>query len=264
MTGRGVPAVSARRVARSTFVFLLVIGSAAGAGASGAIAAEPTGPVLEVIATSSHISLSARDVPLADVLAAIGREAGVRMVLHGELDTPVTASLIDVPVDEAIRRLSRWYSVLLIYGAAEDVRDGDVGLKEAWVMSAKSRPHDVGIGGSLYDAPRPAAREGDRGGVAGASTKNLLEKATKDPSPGVRQTALQRLARQPGVEAVNALRDAAIRDPEAFVRRVAIRALAGIRRAEAGDALQFMLDDADPDIREAASRALRRWQQRNR
>src|SRR5262247_2377838 len=79
------------------------------AGAAGATAFPP-GQVLEVTATTSHVSLTARETPLADVRKAIGQQAGVKIVLRSELNTPVTATLDNVPLDEAIRRLSRWHS----------------------------------------------------------------------------------------------------------------------------------------------------------
>jgi hypothetical protein len=85
---KGVSAMSTRRAACAVFVVVfLVVGSADAIAAPGALAAQPKGPVLNLTVTSSRISLTARETPLADVLAAIGRQAGVKMVLRGDLNT---------------------------------------------------------------------------------------------------------------------------------------------------------------------------------
>src|SRR5262245_25493943 len=63
-----------------------------GAGAAGPTAF-PASQVLEVTATPLHVNVMARETPLADVLKAIGQQAGVKIVLRSELNTPVTATL---------------------------------------------------------------------------------------------------------------------------------------------------------------------------
>src|SRR5215470_16681089 len=113
-------------------VSLLIDGG--GAGAAGQTASTAS-QVLEVTATPSHVNVMARETPLADVLNAIGQQAGVKIVLRSELNTPVTATLDNVPLDEAIRRLSRWHSVVLIYDPSARGPE-DAALKEVWVMSA--------------------------------------------------------------------------------------------------------------------------------
>jgi Fe2+ transport system protein FeoA len=57
-------------------VGLVVIGVAPGASPSVVFAAPPNGQVLNVKITSSRVSLTAREAALAEVLAAIGRQAG--------------------------------------------------------------------------------------------------------------------------------------------------------------------------------------------
>jgi hypothetical protein len=58
-------------------VGLVVIGGVAGASPSVVFAAEPNRQVLNVtVITSSRVSLTVRGAPLAEVLAAIGRQAG--------------------------------------------------------------------------------------------------------------------------------------------------------------------------------------------
>jgi hypothetical protein len=270
--GKGESAMSARRAARSTFVlFLLVIAGAAGTAASGAFAAQRTGPILELSATSSRISLSARDVPLADVLTAIGRQAGVRMVLRGKLDIPVTETLVDVPIDEGIQRLTRWQSVVLVYDEPVDASE-DVDLIEVWVAGATSGPDEPegrarGVRSDDRGADTPPSvgrrRIGARAHENGSTAAGILrDTATRDPSPTVRRSALQTRARESGADRVNGLREAAIWDPEPHLRRLAIRRLASTKGAEAGDTLLGLLNDPDPQIRAAATSAFARWSSR--
>jgi hypothetical protein len=234
-------------------------------------AASSQGRVLEVSVDSGRLTVRVREAPLAEVLEAVGRQAGVTIALRGNLDALVTETLVDVPVDEGIRRLTRWQSVVLVYAEPADGREY-VELTEVWVAAAASGPRENGVRAPgvrsddlrgdtppSVDRSRLGARE--QGSNAVSDRRQL---ATTDPSPTVRQRVLQNLARQPGVDAVKELREAAIRDPEPLVRQAAIRALARIKSAEAGDALRLMLSDSDPNIRELASHVLARWQHRIR
>ncbi len=84
-------------------VGLVVIGGAAGASPSVVFAAQPNGQVLNVTVTSSRVSLTVREAPLAEVLAAVARQAGVKTVLSGNFDTSVTETLVKV-IDEELSR----------------------------------------------------------------------------------------------------------------------------------------------------------------
>jgi hypothetical protein len=185
----------------------IVVSGVAGVPPSVVLAAQPNGQVLNVTVTSSRVSLTAHEAPLGEVLTAIGQQAGVKIVLTEDLDTPVTETLVDVPLDAAIQQLTRWHSVLFIYEEPGAVREENLGLTEVWVMSGavgaavpEGRPHDVRAGGALPDVPRRGAR--NRGLNRGEVADDLRQLATTDPSPRVRQIALQKLARQPGVDGV--------------------------------------------------------------
>src|SRR5262245_11863269 len=133
-------------------VSLLIDGG--GAGAAGQTASTAS-QVLEVTATPSHVNVTAHETPLADVLRAIGQQAGVKIVLRGELNTPVTATLANVPLDEAIRRLSRFHSVVLIYDRTIDWTN-DVMLAEVWVTGSRLGP-DIASQGRMSGQPTVAA-----------------------------------------------------------------------------------------------------------
>jgi hypothetical protein len=272
---------------------VLVVRTAVASGDARAATADAKGPVVEVSVESGRLSVRAHEAPLAEVLRAVGRHAGVTMVLSGDLDTPVTETLTDVPVEEGIRRLSRWHSIVLIYGEPTGGVGEDVGLTEVWVVGvagglvgAGHRPSDVRGGDARAGAPRQlssarnvesqervddgqdvVARERavwaqvhEQGISAIADTLRAV--ATTDPSPRVRRAALMALTREPGVYGVKELREAVTTDPAPLVRRTAIWALASMRSAEAGDALRTVLNDPDPNIRAAATAAWAQWRKR--
>jgi hypothetical protein len=109
--------------------------------ASVAFAAQPRREILDVTVKSSRVTLNARGAALADVLAAIGRQAGVKVVLRDALTTLVTATLVNVPLEEAFRRLGRWHSIVFIYARSTGGRDRPA-LSELWVSSPD--PHAPG------------------------------------------------------------------------------------------------------------------------
>jgi hypothetical protein len=66
------------------------------------------------------LSVDARNAPLDDLLVAIANQADFRLVTKGNLDTPVTWSFVDVPVDEAVQRLLWNVSSVMNYAAPGD------------------------------------------------------------------------------------------------------------------------------------------------
>lgn len=274
---------------RAVFAVVSLVMGSSGAGAAGPIAPPPI-QGLEVTVTSSNVSLMARETPLADVLRAIGQQAGVKIVLHSDFNTPVTATLANVPLDEAIRRLSRWHSVVLIYDSSARGPD-DAVLREVWVTSAPADRRGAGPGTNRGTSPgatqsEAGRRQGrdlpvtdDRQQVSPVSNPQLA--TTLKPSPASNPSsrvidsqlamALKRgasdngtglidaLVRERGVEgAVNILRETATRDPNQGVRRGAIRVLASWGSSDAVEAIRAMLLDALPDVRSEAHTALRR------
>lgn len=113
-------------------VALLSMSSAEGTFVTVAFAAQPKGEILDVTVKSGRVSLDARGAALADVLAAIGRQAGVKVVLRDALTTLVTARLVNVPLEEAFSRLGRWHSIAFIYDRSTGTADRPA-LSELWV-----------------------------------------------------------------------------------------------------------------------------------
>jgi hypothetical protein len=275
---------------RAVFAVVALLVYASDAGAAGPTASPP-GQVLEVTATTSHVSLTARETPLADVLRAIGQQAGVKIVLRSELNTPVTATLDNVPLDEAIRRLSRWHSVVLIYDPSARGAD-DPALKEVWVMSAPPDPRSISPGTN-----RRASSDTVQSDDARRLGRGLPATDGREPAPPVAQLAtppepppannppsqgsdtplaaglrreltdsgtqvIDTLVRKWGADgAVKILREAATRDPDDEIRRGAIKALASLGSRDAVEAIRGTLRDPHAGVRKDAIAALRQFGQ---
>jgi hypothetical protein len=296
-TSRGVPGacfMSPRRTtaALCAVVSLAIVGGARAASA-GAIGAQPTSQILDVTVTSSRVSLTARETLLRDVLTAIGQQSGVKIVLRSEFNTPVTATLVNVPLDEAIRRLSRWHSVVLIYDPSARGAD-DAALKEVWVMSAPADQRNISPGTNRRASPGAVQSEDGRRQRRGLPVTDGREQASpvgspqlatppepppatnppSQPSDTPLAAALRReltdsgtqvvdtLVRKWGADgAVKILREAATRDPDDEIRRGAIKALASLGSRNAVEAIRGTLRDPHAGVRKDAIEALRQFGQ---
>jgi HEAT repeats len=238
----------------------LVIGAAAGTVGAVAHAAQATGQVLDLTVMSSRITLSARDVPLADVLTAIGRQTGVKILLQGDLSALVTEMFVNVPLDEGIRRLSRGHSVVFIYaGASAPARDA--ALSEVWVMSASPA---LGSRDPYSVTPRAGAGRRDDGRAAdtrGSTASERPVELTRELKSGTLETRLrliEAVVRERGeYAALDILRDAATHDADPRVRRAAIQVLTYMPSPDAVEAIRATLGDRHAGVRAEALNALR-------
>jgi HEAT repeats len=272
--------MSSRWTVLAMFAVATLLIDSRAAGATGPPTSLP-GQVLEVTATSSHVTLTARERTLADVLNAISQQAGVKIVLRSDFNTPITATFDNVPLDEAIRRLSRWHSVVLIYDSSDRGPD-DAVLKEAWITSAPAdaRSTSPGVAQSevgrrqqvspvrnprFATTPRPptASNPGSQANDSGSqASDSKLAMALKRVAADSGKQDIEMLVRVKGADgAVNILREAATRDPDEEVRRGAIKALASLGSPDAVAAIRGTLTDSLADVRKEARLALRRLEQ---
>src|SRR5262249_6987879 len=185
---------------------------------------------------------------------------GVTMVLQGALDSPVSAVFSNLPLDEGIRRLTRWHSVVMIYDPADGAKDP--ALTEVWVTG--SIRSEVAAG----DRPRnqvraEASTSVDSSDYAGDSPG--LSTALSKLNDDTRREQIEVLMRAQGEYAVvNALRETALLDPGSITRYRAIQALASMQNPLAVDALRSLVGDlratvttsSDPRIRRQAVQVL--------
>jgi hypothetical protein len=70
-------------------------------------------------AAMDRLSLDAHDSPLTQVLARISRQSGVEILIDPSVDYPVTASLRDQPLENALATLTRDMNAVMIHDQLE-------------------------------------------------------------------------------------------------------------------------------------------------
>jgi hypothetical protein len=150
-------------------------------------AGAPTGSYSQEAPASSHvtcsngrISLSAREIPLPQLLDEIRQAANLSLsVFPGAEEEMISAVLKDAPLEQGLRTLLGSYDSIFLYSANGR---GGADLKKVWVYR---KGQATGL--------EPASAES----VAG--TKALREKLN-DPDAAIRRRAFDALLSRPGIE----------------------------------------------------------------
>jgi hypothetical protein len=217
---------------------------------------------LDVRVTSGRLSVRASAAPLADVLQAVGRAAHLNIVVHGGIDNVVNDEFFSLPLDDAVRRLTRWYSVVLIYRGQHD-DPTNATLAEVWVTGARSNraAEHGGMGAegmvrSTELATRPASSPREH--EPDLRPPGLTMALRSGPSDS-RTQIINALVQERGEYAViQILRQAATRDANPRIRRGAIQVLMSLKSPDAIEAIQASVHDEHPGVRGEAETALRR------
>jgi hypothetical protein len=176
----------------------------------------------------------------------------------------VTDVFANLAVDQGVRRLSRWNSMVLIYEGSSEQPSGAI-LTELWVSGSPSGTpirNATGVGNS--DGPKlvsaeatwtPAIRRQQEPDLRPPGLTNAIRFGPSDS----RSQIVQALVRERGEYAVvGILREAATQDPDPRIRRGAIQILASLNDPSAVDAVQATLHDPHSGVRYEAEMALRR------
>ncbi|MFQ5828837.1 MAG: HEAT repeat domain-containing protein [Candidatus Methylomirabilia bacterium] len=282
---------------RAVTIFLILAApllSVSTPASSQGVAQQAPAAAIDVVVEDGLLTVDVRDVALADVLRAIGEQAGLKVSIRGDITTRVTRSFTDVPLEEGIRRLARGHSVALFHDAPQGETEAGP-LTEVWVMEsspgqavrtrvdpreratqlrtvrALARRRDEAAGAELSrilsQAADPIVRSraaAALGQMGSAQAATALTTALSDQAPAVRIQAVRALRRVEGERAIQALRGVLTGDRDPRVRRVAARALGALSSNEARWALEAASSDPDESVRREVTRALARWQKRNR
>jgi HEAT repeat protein len=223
-----------------------------------------------------RLTVSALGVPLQEVLHAVGRAAGLRVHLAGDLGAPVTQSFSDLPLDVGLRRLGRGHSLTFVYArdagpgpavlAAVSVypeaRRRATGAAELRTIARLAGRRDAAAVATLarltaHADPLVRSRAATGlGGLGGGRAVSALQAALKDPVAAVRCHAVTALHRVQGEAAAGALGDVLRGDTHPAVRRTAARALGSLQGAAARGALEAAREDPDPAVRQEVLQAL--------
>jgi hypothetical protein len=205
---------------------------------------------------SGRLWLSAETEPLGIVLAEVARAAGLTVAGAVDLRDTVSIQLDGVPLAEALERLLRGRSYLLISDpAAPTVPPKLVLLGDRNPSGPEGRAILTGDPATV-DQDRPAALTGDDATAPPASAFASLDTASPEelaaalaePGAGdVAEAAFERLAAQDPQDAARVVRRLA-GNPDGALRRRALELLDRAEAAEPGEALAAIIEAAsDPD-----------------
>ncbi len=121
------PAISRVRIILMSVLFGLALDG--GSVLADAAKAETPTALIGVQVREGLLTVDARGAPLADILRAIGEKAGFSVIIRGDLSTPVTRSLSDIPLENAIRRLVGENSWVMIYRPSDSERQASAPLR---------------------------------------------------------------------------------------------------------------------------------------
>ncbi len=242
-----------------------------------ALAAENASPATnEVAVREGLLTVELRDAPMADVLLAIGAQAGFEVIIRGDLSAPVTWSFSDIPLDKGIRQLLDDSSLIVIYAPSQGpagVRPlvkvialgarGDAAARTTPVAqtmpSEKTELSQETAAVSLNDDREDRLRAVQRLAIIpdAATTKELTLLLSQDEDPLIRRIAAIALGNNGGAGAEAAL-TAALKDEDSLVRGRAIQALAKWGPKTVGSLVRLLMKDPDPTVRRQAALSLGR------
>jgi hypothetical protein len=218
-------------------------------------------PLLRVdVGDGGFVSIDVRDARIEDLLREIARQTGLELVSTEPLDERVTLTLDHVTLPQALDRLLRNRSYLLVHGGP--ARGTDNALRNRlWILAnGVANPH---VTAEVDRAPLPASDPLGRidalsavaAGDGALLAAELTTVALGDADAVAREEAVHALGRLQGDPSARTLAHA-LHDPEPAVRRAAITALADARDVRALRVLAPVLSDADSSVREEAVYAL--------
>lgn len=229
--------------------------------------------------SDGRVTLDARNATVAEIVRAIGRQAGFETDIAGDYDERLGLKVDDKPLVPTLQRLAGRHAMILLLRSPQD-RTFLSPVEKLMMWSAEARPRNARaslerdrfarriLGESLDDegveptspeqriaAIKSVVRSGDQTSI------ELLERTVgSDSDEKVRGFALRALAATGGQEAMLALGRILFGDPNPDTRLLALRALASSKSAVAHAFVEKAADDPDVMVRAAANDAITRWE----
>jgi hypothetical protein len=260
-----------RHAFRASLVICLSIapGAVVTAGIGRDMAAAASGPVLRAKVKAGRLTLLTERAPLADVLRAIGEAGSFRVVLRGEFAEPISRTVTNEPLEDAIRRLVEGHWVLMLHNDPDPVsgaRDPaeirvfeNPALAVPELPDTESTPADPQMSYSEPDfapeeeAADPASEKDEYGQAVfdyTAPTKDDLLWELGDPDPAARAAAIPKVSALRPEEAIDIIAHVFSYDEDMTVRSHAVAALTRIEGSGAQRLLrERALEDEEPGLR---------------
>ena len=201
------------------------------------------------------VSLTARNIPVQNVLQEIATQTDLRVVQHVPLDRVVTLNVERQPLPAVLDELLKNDSYQLYQGVS--IEDEDAADKAVpgtlWIFSEGSSLapaatifFEAVIFHGSFREKKEAIRELRRLGTPDAA--NILSLALSDPDSRVRDAAFSALSKFDGEEALAAIASASV-DSDPWVRGKAANALSSADTESAVEYLHLAYNDTDPRVR---------------
>ena len=211
--------------------------------------AAAAGPPAAVTVDGQQLSARVREAAPREVLAALARGAGVRIVVRGEVpDAPISVTIDAIEVTRGVARLLAGASYLLVYEEATLTPERGVArLSEIHVIAWPGRPT------SATPAPAQPVEQTAPGSELAVAPGVLQHEALGAPEPEQRADALHILAYLGKPEVGMPTLEHALADPHESVRARALELIKDTGDGAPFDALAHMArGDRSPRLRAAA------------
>jgi HEAT repeats len=218
----------------------LLMGGAIGAEPGNRTALSAEGEQLSVAMEDGIVTIEAREVPLAEVLRAIGEQAGIVVMVEGGDGDRISRSLSDVSVSEAIRLLLGDVPSAVTYKTLSG-QLAEIHVRLVARQAAARAPDASGTGS--VDSSDPEAPLED-------------PEITPDDPHDHRLAFVRKAARAPQADALDALSALVLEDDDPLIRGSAAAALGKLSGAGAREALGAALADRDHRVRRRVARVL--------
>jgi len=209
----------------------------------------PADPSFVVRVTNNTLTLRAANAPLQDVLNEIVKQLEIPIVVHGELDRPLSAEFSEVPLEEGLKRLIKGFNHVFLYDAGK-VGEEHPPLRKIIIYAEETQ----GMG--QFPPPRSTASSSQPSQPQKKVPLESLVKALSDKDAETREDAVDALAESEDARAVSHLIKVMLDDGDEDVREAAAMALEDLGDQKAVASLIRALGDPYAGVRESAAEAL--------
>ena len=201
--------------------------------------------VFDLKVDSGLLTLDARDAPLAEIMRAIGNQAGFEIIMTDDVDTSVTMTITDLSVAEALDRLLEGFDWVVVHDRQQD---GTTDRAIDKVLVFESTSEVIGTMAAI----------GEPNGSAGTAESAMTGDAQQLDSRTRGRDLLRLVNSGATPEVLATLGEALQADDDAWVRGRAAAALGALRDERAVSDLAWALGDESASVRMEATQALGR------
>ena len=265
-TSRMIPDWFRRHCLQAGFVAVWVgmapVAAVAATGAEDVPAGDQSTPALEVTIEDGLVTLRADGASLAEVLQAVGDAGALRVILNGELATPVHDTFSAQPLDRAIRRLVGDRTLVMMrepvgQGGAPALAEVRVVGDDAGTQTSGEPAEKPVARGSARPSPAPPDDQPPTLDVDWPRTKENILLELRDVEPEVRMAAVLKTASLSTGEAYGVLSEVFADEEDMLVRSRGVAAATRLDgRTRAALLQRQAMHDEDPELRMQALNAL--------